>query len=282
MVRERLDRRTATQRKYTAMRDFTYSGIDYSAGKDFPIDGLSLHQVLTLHGARHIDLVPVDQEEAHAAENDRGVTLKETSPGRYEITADWLDEPEKARGKTAAEKRAEELRAEGPPLGFIKGGSQLKLEETDGGWYAITGPWLETPVKVHGRSAAETRLAELHAEGEPETYGGYTLTGGEGGWYTISKPDHEGELKVQGEEAAREAVAQLRAGEQPADTAIPAEWMPEDTTTTGGTETDPADVNPTEGGEVNPDQTPVEQQTAGSTNEPTGAEPPANAGENNG
>src|SRR3546814_9549810 len=85
----------------------------------------------------------------------------------------------------------------------LAGGTKVEIEETGGGWYAITAPWLDDAEKVQGRDAAETRQREIHAAGEPDNYKGVTLTAGENGWYVITRDGSETELKVHGEEQAR-------------------------------------------------------------------------------
>lgn len=123
---------------------------------------------------------------------------------------------------------AEGEAAEQPPA------EQVTMTGPAGGRYTITAPWLAEPEVVRGKVNAEKRLAELREAGEPDSHSGYTLTENGGGWYAITKDGVEGTdgaeapaLKVQGEDNARQLVAQLRAGEEPADTALPAEWLPE-------------------------------------------------------
>lgn len=214
MVRERLDRRTALGRRFVTMRGFIFDGADYETGDPFPIDKLSLHQVLTLHGSRYIDALPVDAAGPEPAE-DRGVTLTETSRGNYEITAAWLPEPIKARGRAKAEAEAERVRTEGAPLGFIEGGTAVTVEQGEGGWYTVAAPWMEAPEKVRGRELAETRQREIHEAGEPDLHHGVRLTSVGNGWFDV-KADWAPETeKVQGKEAATAKAAELRAAGPP-------------------------------------------------------------------
>lgn len=217
MVRARFDRLRAFDRDYVAMRSFTYHGKDYAKGDPFPKDGLSHHDLSKLHTARYIDNAPEVKPEEQVTVNDKG-------GGNYEITAPWLTEPEKVKGKDNAAKRADEIRTAGPPLGFMEGGSEVTVEGGEGGWHTISAPWLDEPEKVQGREAAESRQREIHAAGEPATHHGVTLQPGENGWHTITREGADGELKVQGVDAAREAAAKLRAGEQVE--GQPAEWDP--------------------------------------------------------
>lgn len=44
----------------------------------------------------------------------------------------------------------------------------VKIETGGGGWYTITAPWLEAPIKVQGLEAAEAEAARIREEGPPE------------------------------------------------------------------------------------------------------------------
>lgn len=208
-VRERFDRRNPTAREYVTMRAFTYGGRDLEKGDAFPTEGVDRNKLAALHGSRYIDLVPRDAAAEGESTKD-GVALTETSPGRYEITAAWLDAPEKVRGKTAAEARAAELRAEGPPLGFIEGGTEVTVEAGEGGWYTVDAPWLEEPRKAQGREAADALQREIHEAGEPELHHGVLLREAGNGWFDV-KANWEAETtKVQGREAAVARATELR------------------------------------------------------------------------
>lgn len=235
MARPRFDLRLDAGREMVAATEFTYNGIDYEAGDPFPIADLDPRRVSTLHGARRINFTndrQQDARDARAARRDELTRQSEESPvkiepqpgGYYQISAPWLAEPERVRGKAAAAARVEALTAEGPPLGFIDGGSAVTVKGGEGGWYDVNAPWLPAPEKVQGRELAETRQREIHEAGEPDSWGGVTLMAGEGGWWTITRPEFDGELKVQGEEQARDAAAKLRAGEMI--DGQPVEWSP--------------------------------------------------------
>lgn len=269
-VRPRFD----PKRPLVAARDFTFMGVAYTTGDPFNPEGASDRLRARQYEARAVNF---GEGEAESTEQ---VQMTGPKGGRYTITAPWLDEPETVRGKAPAEKRLAELRAEGPPLGFIEGGSAVTVEGGEGGWYEVNAPWLDEPEKVQGRDEAEARQRELHEAGEPDTYRGYTLTAGENGWYHIAKEGvADVALNVQGEDKAREAVAQLRAGETPEDTALPEGWTVEPAA--AGEQQPDTDVE----GEGNqaPEETTVDdtnkdKQTADTapnepgTNEPNGAE----------
>jgi hypothetical protein len=216
------------KRPLVAAREFTFNGKDYETGDPFgPFDEGEVSDRLR---ARQYESRAVNFAEGEAAAEPPAEQVTMTGPagGRYTITAPWLAEPEVVRGKVNAEKRLAELREEGAPLGFIEGGSAVTVEGGEGGWYAVDAPWLDEPEKVQGREAAESRQQQLHTEGEPASYKGYTLTPGENGWYAITKDGVEAEqpvaLNVRGEDEARAAVATLRAGELIEGAALPAEW----------------------------------------------------------
>jgi hypothetical protein len=302
-VRPRFD----PKRPLVAARDFTFMGTAYSPGDPFgPFEPGVVSDRLR---ARQYEARAVNFGEAAAPAEEADTSPVQMTESEtkhtYLITAPWLDEPVRVRGVKNAEKRKAEIEAEGPPLGFIDGGSAVTVEGGDGGWYEISAPWLAEPEKVQGREAAETRQRELHDTGEPASYSGFTLTEGENGWYAITKDgvetDPPAELKVHGEEAARQAVAQLRAGEQPEGTALPEEWaaqpgndttdddQPEDDENSDqaeGDEEPPADEGaetpPADGqtGEAKEDTMPKEGQPSvegdapnePGTNQPNGAE----------
>ncbi len=275
------------KRPLVAARAFTFMGKAYNPGDPFKPEGADDRLRARQYEARAVNHGP-DEEAVQAAADPVKMTESEKRH-TYLITAPWLDEPITVRGKANAEKRLAEVRAEGAPVGFIDGGSDVTVEGGEGGWYTVDAPWLDEPEKVQGREAAEARQAELHEAGEPESYKGFTLTAGDNGWYSITKDGVEGDplpvLKVQGEDNAREVVSQLRAGDEPADTALPAEWTPtpaEGTDGEGGasTETPPADNASGEGSTEETDmindenKPPVDgdKPNEPGTNQPNGAE----------
>lgn len=248
-VRPRFD----PKRPLVAARDFTFMGKSYAPGDAFgPFDPGVVSDRLR---ARQYEARAVNFGEGEAGPEADPVQMTGPSGGRYTITAPWLAEPEVVRGKVNAEKRLAEIKEAGAPLGFIEGGSAVTVEGGEGGWYEVNAPWLDEPLKVQGREAAEAEQQKLHAAGEPDSYAGYTLTEGENGWWKITRADDDAEepvaLNVQGEDNAREAVAKLRAGEEIEGTALPAEWAPA-----------PAEGEQTEGGEVKEGDQAGEQQPA--------------------
>ncbi|APZ81855.1 hypothetical protein vBEliSR6L_90 [Erythrobacter phage vB_EliS_R6L] len=203
-------------RPLVAARAFTFAGRAYAVGDPFPNpeDGPFADRLR----ARQYEARAVNMGEAEAEIADP-VQMTGPKGGRYEITAPWLERPLTVRGKVNAEKALAEMREEGPPLGFIDGGSDVEVEEIGGGWYEISAPWLEEPVKEQGREAAEARQREIHEAGEPETHHGVTLTESEGGngYYDLTADWLDEPEKVHGEEAARERAAELRQAGPPAD-----------------------------------------------------------------
>jgi hypothetical protein len=117
----------------------------------------------------------------------RQVEMEPLDNGYYLIRAPWLAEAEKVHGLAAAEARRDELIAAGEPLpegapaapvAIATSGetetetaAQFQLVEAgSNGWFEITGPGLDEPVKVRGKEAAEAKLAELQgAPAQPGT-----------------------------------------------------------------------------------------------------------------
>lgn len=200
------------KRPLVAARDFTFAGEKFSPGDPFPKpgtpDGFFARRLIEQqYSARAVNYAPEEVEAVDAPQMTAG-----PQNGRYTITAPWLDEPMIVRGKVLAEQAFEKVKTDGAPLGWIAGGTKVEVEQTGGGWYQITAPWLDEPEKAQGREAAEQRQREIHAAGEPDNYKGVTLTAGENGWYVITLDGSDTEVKVHGEDKAREAAATLRAG----------------------------------------------------------------------
>lgn len=175
------------KRSLVAARTFTFAGVRYDKGDPFPspeaAPAASFPRRLI---ERQYNTMAVN----HAPEaSDEPTELVQIAPakrnGSYDITAPWLEKPLTIRGKVNAEKALAEMREEGPPLGWIEGGSEVEIEEHGGGWYEITAPWLDEAEKVQGREAAEARQREIHDAGRPEAEGGETppegADAGEGG-----------------------------------------------------------------------------------------------------
>ncbi len=152
MVRPRFD----PARPLVAARSFTYNGTDYSAGDAFNTDGIAPFKLNTLYGSRAVN-------HPDQTVDVNPVQMQPLKGGYYEITAPWLDEPEKVRGKVNSEARLAELREAGEPDSY-KG---VTIEGGEGGWYDITTDWSDEPEKVQGEAAARARANELRAEGPP-------------------------------------------------------------------------------------------------------------------
>lgn len=166
------------KRPLVTARAFRFLGRDYAVGDPFPHSDdaakVSERQRAGQYGSRAVNM-----GEAAPAEP---VQMKATgNGGRYEITAPWLEEPVKVRGKKKANKLLDEMRADGAPLGWIEGGSEVTVEEAGGGWYEVNAPWLEEAEKVQGREDAEKRQREIHAAGAPEEADAGEGTGEQGG-----------------------------------------------------------------------------------------------------
>lgn len=179
MFRPRFDSRIHIGRPMVAATEFLYDGVEYEAGDSFPVDDIHPRKVAAMYGARRINFAPEQTAEAETA--DTGPATIEAQPG---------------------------------------------------GYYLVSAPWLDEPERIRGKAKAEARAAEINEGGEPETHHGYTLAEGENGWWKITRADDPADepvaLNVQGEDNARQAVATLRAGEELADTALPAEWAPQE------------------------------------------------------
>lgn len=121
----------------------------------------------------------------------RLVAMEELPNSYFLIRAPWLAEGEKIHGREAAEARRDELIEAGQPTAFTgvvvtdspmagtgegvqlpgavdAGGEPLPpiqpfqlAEAGSNGWFEITGPGLDEPLKVRGEAAAQAKLAEL-------------------------------------------------------------------------------------------------------------------------
>lgn len=203
IVRPRFD----PSRDYTAARSFTYNGVEYVAGDAFDKEGIAPHKLNTLYGSRAINM---------AEKSADPVKLTQTKPGYFEITAPWLDEPEKVRGKAKAEERLAELREAGEPDAY-KG---VSIEGGDGGWYDVKADWMDEPVKVQGEDKARAEANRLRAEGPPPEY--YALVEvlpveGETDLFDVRAPWLPGVERITGEEAANARAEAIRKAGPPED-----------------------------------------------------------------
>lgn len=162
MARPRFDPKAS----FTAARSFVYNGVQMNAGDPFPTTDLADHKVRTLFASRAIN-----QGDPGSSEP---VQMSQTRPGYFEITAPWLDEPEKVRGKQNAETRLTELREAGEP-DYYKG---VEISGGEGGWYEISVDWDDENVtKVQGQAEARRIAAQYRADGPPpEHYAQVTVT----------------------------------------------------------------------------------------------------------
>lgn len=160
MVRPRFD----PTRPLVAARSFDYGAGRFKAGDPFPTEGIAVHKLNTLYGARrvnHPDLVAAPPPPEPPADP---VVMEPTPGGWYNISAPWLDAPLRVRGKAGAEKAAAKMRADGEPA-YHHG---VTLTEGQNGWWEITVDWeLDHPLNLHGEEAARARAAELRAAGPP-------------------------------------------------------------------------------------------------------------------
>lgn len=99
------------KRPLVAARDFTFAGKDYKAGDPFTPEGVPDRMLQRQYETRAV----LHGEDDGTATDTDPVSMTGPSGGRYTITAPWLDEPVIVRGKTNAEKRLAQMRADGPP-----------------------------------------------------------------------------------------------------------------------------------------------------------------------
>lgn len=207
MVRPRFD----PARDYTAARSFTYNGVDYAAGDTFDKSGLAPHRLNTLYGSRAVNMTDKD------APASDGITMTQTRPGYFEVSAPWLDEPEKVRGLAKAQARVEELREEGEPADH----HGVSISGGEGGWYTLTREGLDGELKVQGEDEARKVATALRAgeivdgqpdEWAPEHYATVVVEPVEGteGDFTVSAPWLPGVETITGEDAANERADLIR------------------------------------------------------------------------
>lgn len=158
-VRPRFD----PKRALIAARGFTFLGRAYVPGDPFPhpddAPSIATRLLARQYEGGAVNLAP----EAPADP----ITMTSPIKGRYEINAPWLEVPLTIRGKKNAEQALADIRGEGPPLGWIAGGTEVEIEQIGDDLYAITAPWLDAPEQIEGRAAAEARQREIHDAGAP-------------------------------------------------------------------------------------------------------------------
>jgi hypothetical protein len=67
------------------------------------------------HAHYEEDYRPTPELQTEEEEDTKGVEFTHIGGGQYEVTAPWLTEPVKVKGKAAAEAKAAELREQAPP-----------------------------------------------------------------------------------------------------------------------------------------------------------------------
>jgi hypothetical protein len=155
MARLRFDPR----RPLVAARAFTYHGKKFAKDDPFPTEGIDPRVLKKYYEGRYLHHGE-GQADATAAEP---VQMEPQPGGWYQISAPWLDEPERIKGKVRAERRLAELREAGEPE-YHHG---VTTVESDNGWWHVLADWDNEGEKVHGEEAARARAAELRAEGPP-------------------------------------------------------------------------------------------------------------------
>lgn len=155
------------KRPLVAARDFTFAGVRYGPGDPFPSPEAA---PVASFPRRLIERQYNTMAVNHAAEatDEASDPIQMTGPkgGRYEISAPWLDEPEKVQGREAAEARQRELHEAGEPESHH--GVTLTEADTGNGYYDVKADWLAEAERVHGQDAARERAAELREAGPPE------------------------------------------------------------------------------------------------------------------
>lgn len=100
--------------------------------------------------------------ESRAQEVARTAEIDELDGGWYLLRVPGMD-AEKIQGRAAAEERRSQVIAEaGGVLAAVDAVvPDFTAAPTGGGWYEITGPGIDEPLKVQGEIAAAGKLADL-------------------------------------------------------------------------------------------------------------------------
>lgn len=156
-------------RPLVAARGFIFAGVNYDAGDPFPDPAGPGRGTFPLRLIKRQYEALAVNHPAEGSPEDNPIRMTGPAGGRYKITAPWLKEPLTIRGKVNAEKALEELTEEGPPIDWVEGGSEVKVEQLGGGWFQFTAPWLDEPEKVQGREPARALFLKLHhSPGPPQ------------------------------------------------------------------------------------------------------------------
>lgn len=205
-----------------------------------------------------------DPDEEEAAKALLPVTMEGKDGGWYDISAPWLDAPEKVQGHDAALLAAQQMRDAGEPSEH----HGVALVEGENGWWKVNAAWLEEPESVHGEEPAYERASELRKEGqragwEPKTEllgaegfeANYEIGGGTVELATIiasaqAASGHEAKVWNAMEEADRKVAIQDELDRLTADAA----------TATGGAESGGAGRTESEGGQGGGETGPSEEE----------------------
>lgn len=195
-VRPRFD----PKRQFVAARGFTFLEHDYAPGDAFPAAGVRAdpRQLAQQYDTRAISFAP-------DAIDDERIQLTALGGGYYEISAPWLAEPTKVRGKADAEAELAKVREAGEPDTY----AGVSLTEGENGWWNVQPVWADEPFKVHGTEAARAKAAQLRAIGETDPV--TVEPGTDEGTFVVQAQWADAPETVTGEDAAHDRAKALRA-----------------------------------------------------------------------
>lgn len=158
MARLRFDPR----RPLVAARAFTYHGKRFAKDDPFPTEGIDPRVRKKFYEGRFLSHGEGTVADQAAAADP--VKLEPQPGGFYLVSAPWLDEPERIKGKAKAERRAAQLREDGEP-DYHHG---VAIEQGENGWWSVQADWMgDNAYNIHGEEAAREQAASLRAEGPP-------------------------------------------------------------------------------------------------------------------
>lgn len=209
MARPRFD----PKRALIAARAFPYLGVAYKAGEPFPgLDGQGNpppgFKLRTLYGSRLVDHGEGTAAEAGPPADADQVTIEAQPGGFYLISAPWLDESERIKGKVKAERRAAALREDGEP-DYHHG---VRVEEGENGWWSVQADWTgDNEYNIHGEEAAREQAAKLRSEGPPpDPRTEVTIEDAGDDLFLVNAPWLEGPIEATGRETADAEAQRLR------------------------------------------------------------------------
>lgn len=223
MDRNLSPRKFKNEADLVASRTMTVDGAPLNRGDLIPASlehGLRLRLWMSSRAIYKDDYRPTPVAGDPATEETGEVTVSHTGGGWYAVKASWLTEPEKVKGETAAEARAAELRAEGPPTGPDWSGydddpSKWTAEQDAAftAWYEGLEPDYEAGDDLPAVIAAELEVRREAASAAELDSAGVAITEAEGGngWYEVKAEWVEEPEKVHGLDAAKERATALRA-----------------------------------------------------------------------